>query len=195
MGRYLMLTRSVEGEQRREDDHDRGRPQGEDGQVGGLPALEPVEPAASSEESGGEPGGPGQVREEDEVEAERCRSVRGEARSPIRAIIAPSTIKSSTRALTTATSWIRSIQPSDSEGSRADIPYRTRARTTTSRAPKTLTRSRSNASPRRFRLRRRSRHSWRWRSSPRLAGVAHVRARVVARGPLGAALGARLVLA
>ena len=39
-------------------------------------------------------------------------------RSPIRAIIAPSTITSRTRALTTATSWTRSIQPGDSDGSR-----------------------------------------------------------------------------
>ena len=45
-------TRSVKGEHRREDDHDRGGPQGEDGKVGGLPALEPVERAASCEESG-----------------------------------------------------------------------------------------------------------------------------------------------
>ena len=40
----LRRGRSVKGEQRREDDHDRGGPQGEDGKVGGLPALEPVEP-------------------------------------------------------------------------------------------------------------------------------------------------------
>ena len=55
--------RSGKAEQWWEDDHDRGGPHGEDGQVGGLPALEPVEPAASCEESGGEPGGPGQVHE------------------------------------------------------------------------------------------------------------------------------------
>src|SRR5918995_4353522 len=61
--------RSGKGEQWWEDDHDGGGPQGEDGKVGGLPALEPVEPAASCEESGGEQGGPGQVHEEDEVEA------------------------------------------------------------------------------------------------------------------------------
>ena len=48
-----ILIRLVEGEQWREDDHDRGGPQGEDRQVGGLPALEPVERAASCEESGG----------------------------------------------------------------------------------------------------------------------------------------------
>ena len=71
-------------------------------------------------------------------------------RSPIRAIIEPSTITSSTRALTTATSWMRSIQFGDVDGSRADIPYRTSARTTTSSASKTLTRSRSNASPNPF---------------------------------------------
>ena len=41
------VARSVEAEQRREDDHDRGGPQGEDGKVGRLPALEPVERAAS----------------------------------------------------------------------------------------------------------------------------------------------------
>lgn len=46
-------------------------------QVGGLPAFELVEPAASDEGSGGEPGCPGQVHEEDEVEAE-CGSVRAE---------------------------------------------------------------------------------------------------------------------
>ena len=45
--------RSVEGEQRWEDDNDRGGPEGEDGKVGRLPSLEPVEPAASCEESGG----------------------------------------------------------------------------------------------------------------------------------------------
>ena len=40
--------RSVKGEHRREDDHDRGGPEGEDGKVGGLPALEPVESRASA---------------------------------------------------------------------------------------------------------------------------------------------------
>ena len=45
-------VRSVKGECRREDDHDGGGPQGEDGEVGGLPALEPVERATSREEPG-----------------------------------------------------------------------------------------------------------------------------------------------
>jgi hypothetical protein len=44
--------RSLEREQWREDDRDRGGPQGEDRKVGGLPALEPVERAASREEAG-----------------------------------------------------------------------------------------------------------------------------------------------
>lgn len=59
----VRLMRSVEGEQWWEDDDDRGGPQGKDGKIGGLPALEPVEPAASCEESGGEPGGARQVHE------------------------------------------------------------------------------------------------------------------------------------
>jgi hypothetical protein len=52
----LAVIRSMgsgKGEQWWEDDHDRGGPQGEDRKVGGLPALEPVERAASCEESGG----------------------------------------------------------------------------------------------------------------------------------------------
>ena len=51
----------------------------EDRQVAGLPALEPVEGAVSGEEPGGKPSGPGQAHEEQDVEAERCRSVRGES--------------------------------------------------------------------------------------------------------------------
>ena len=43
-------------------------------------------------------------------------------RSPIRATIVPSTITSSTSALTTATSWMRSIQFGRADGSRADMP-------------------------------------------------------------------------
>jgi hypothetical protein len=49
----IRSMRSGKGEQWWEDDHDCGGPQGEDRKVGGLPALEPVEPAASCEESGG----------------------------------------------------------------------------------------------------------------------------------------------
>mgnify|MGYP006201421663 CR=1 FL=1 len=63
-------------------------------------------------------------------------------------------------ATATATSWMRSIQSGDVDGSRADIPYRTSARTTTSSASKTLTRSRSNASP----------SAWLRTSSPSRAG-------------------------
>ena len=40
----------------------------------------------------------------------------------MRQIIEPSTITSRTRALTTATSWMPSIQPGSVDGSRADIP-------------------------------------------------------------------------
>ncbi len=43
---------SVKAEYRREDDHNGSGPQGEDGEVRGLPALEPVERATSREESG-----------------------------------------------------------------------------------------------------------------------------------------------
>ena len=49
----IRSTRSGKGEQWWEDDHHRGGPQGEDGKVGRLPALEPVGRAASCEESGG----------------------------------------------------------------------------------------------------------------------------------------------
>ena len=71
----------------------------------------------------------------------------------MRAIIVPSTIRSRTSALTTATNWIPSIHPGDDvDASRADIPYRTSARTTTSSASKTPTNSRSNASPTRLRV-------------------------------------------
>ena len=58
-----LLPLSVEGEQRWEEDDDRGGPEGEDRQVGGLPTLEPVEPGAAREEAGGEPRGPDQVHE------------------------------------------------------------------------------------------------------------------------------------
>jgi hypothetical protein len=44
---------SGEAERWWEDDHDGGGPEGEDGQVGRLPALEPVQRAASCEEPGG----------------------------------------------------------------------------------------------------------------------------------------------
>src|SRR5919204_911934 len=76
---WRQVDASAESERWWEDEHDGGGPQGEDGQVGRLPALEPVEPAASREEPGREPGGDSQVHEEDEVETERGRSVRREA--------------------------------------------------------------------------------------------------------------------
>jgi hypothetical protein len=43
---------SAEGEKWRQDDHDYGGPQGEDGQVAGLPALERMKRAGSPQESG-----------------------------------------------------------------------------------------------------------------------------------------------
>lgn len=68
-GRALMVlpmvlsARSGEGEQRREDDHDRRRPDGEGREVGRLPSLDPVEAGARREESDGELGGAGEVDE------------------------------------------------------------------------------------------------------------------------------------
>src|SRR6188472_1450935 len=72
------LVPSGEAEERGEDDNDGRAPEGEDGEVGSLPPLEAVESAPSGEEPRREPRGPGQVHEQDEVEAERRRAVRGE---------------------------------------------------------------------------------------------------------------------
>src|ERR671937_628747 len=70
--------RSREAEERREHDHDRRGPKREYRQVARLPALEPVEPTAPAQELQREPGRPGQVHEEGEVEAERGRPVGSE---------------------------------------------------------------------------------------------------------------------
>src|SRR6056297_393253 len=73
---------SREGEGRGEDNDDGGGPEREDGEVGGLPPLEPVEGGAAGEEPGGQPGGTGEVDEQDEVEPERSDAVRGEVEVP-----------------------------------------------------------------------------------------------------------------
>ena len=52
-GGVVRRMRSVEGEQWWEDDDDGGGPERENGKVGRLPSLEPVETAASCEETGG----------------------------------------------------------------------------------------------------------------------------------------------
>ena len=66
---------------------------------------------APGEEPDGQPGGPRQVHQQHEVEAQRRRPVGGEAEVADPGHHRPSTITSSTRALTTATSCTRSIHP------------------------------------------------------------------------------------
>ena len=149
--------RSVEGEHRWEDDNDRGGQQGESGKVGGLPALEPVERAAPGEESGRWPGGTGQVARRTRLRPSAAVRFGVNPRSPTRVIMEPSTMRSSTRALTTATSWMPSIHSGDVDGSRADIPYRTSPGTTSRRASKVLRLAIRRAAEARSRRRRRRR--------------------------------------
>src|SRR5690606_6231795 len=70
---------SAEGEERRERHHDRRRPRREYGKVPGLPPLDGEERGPAELEPRREPGGPGEVHEQDEVQPERGEPVGREA--------------------------------------------------------------------------------------------------------------------
>ena len=105
--------RSGEAEHRRHDDHDHRSPQGEDREVARLPPF--VTNRADSKAA------PARLTRRTTLSPSAAVRFGLNPRSPIRATIEPSTITSSTSALATPTSWIRSNQFGVVDGSRADI--------------------------------------------------------------------------